>query len=275
MVWIRVESASGRAHQQWSSNRRFVLGLQSESGRHNLAMIDVESPCRLGFRTSVDSSGATWNPAMAPVPGPADYPSLAIASNGTLVIGYNTTDCVNTTGFRSVVSTNGGQTWSGPFPIVTGSNADQAFGRIVAVGDVFYYLYSDRSSFPTFSLKCKQSGDGINWGDCNPAILDTYTAPNLTSPCTDPSCSTPVIYYAPNIDAAAASGLGWVLVYPAARTDDPSINNMKFCAQNLGCTTILFRFSWKWRRRSPSKVKGRTHEEAAEALHAGRESRHP
>jgi len=30
----------------------------------------------------------------------------------------------------------------------------------------------------------------------------------------------------------------------------------------------LFRFSWKWRRRSPSKVKERTHEEAKEALHS-------
>jgi transposase len=33
----------------------------------------------------------------------------------------------------------------------------------------------------------------------------------------------------------------------------------------------LFRFSWKWSRRSPSKVKERTHEEATEALHTGRE----
>src|SRR5262252_7332464 len=39
--------------------------------------------------------------------------------------------------------------------------------------------------------------------------------------------------------------------------------------------TKMFRFSWKWRRRSPSKVKERTHEKATEALHAGREGRHP
>src|SRR5215831_689785 len=38
---------------------------------------------------------------------------------------------------------------------------------------------------------------------------------------------------------------------------------------------MVFRFSWKWRRRSPSKVKERTHEEATEALRAGREGRHP
>jgi hypothetical protein len=32
---------------------------------------------------------------------------------------------------------------------------------------------------------------------------------------------------------------------------------------------------WKWRRRSPIKIMERTHEEATEALHAGREGRHP
>ena len=37
----------------------------------------------------------------------------------------------------------------------------------------------------------------------------------------------------------------------------------------------VFRFSWKWRKRSPIKIMERTHEEATEALHAGRESRHP
>jgi Uma2 family endonuclease len=37
---------------------------------------------------------------------------------------------------------------------------------------------------------------------------------------------------------------------------------------------LLFRFSWKWRRRSPSKVMERAHEEATEALNARREGRH-
>src|SRR5580658_8022654 len=38
---------------------------------------------------------------------------------------------------------------------------------------------------------------------------------------------------------------------------------------------ILFRFSWKWRRRSPIKLMERTHEEATEAIRAGRGGRHP
>ena len=37
----------------------------------------------------------------------------------------------------------------------------------------------------------------------------------------------------------------------------------------------VFRFSWKWRRRSPIKLMERTHEEATEAIRAGREGRHP
>jgi len=37
----------------------------------------------------------------------------------------------------------------------------------------------------------------------------------------------------------------------------------------------LFRFSWKWRKRSAVKITERTHEEAMEALHAGRKGHHP
>ena len=38
---------------------------------------------------------------------------------------------------------------------------------------------------------------------------------------------------------------------------------------------LLFRFSWKWRKRSPIKIMERTHEEATEVAFAGRESGHP
>ena len=34
----------------------------------------------------------------------------------------------------------------------------------------------------------------------------------------------------------------------------------------------MFRLSWKWRKRSPIKIMERTHEEATEALHGGRDS---
>jgi len=50
-------------------------------------------------------------------------------------------------------------------------------------------------------------------------------------------------------------------------------NSAQLWDESRGMT--LFRFSWKWRRRSSSKVKERTHEEATEALRAGIEGRHP
>src|SRR5262249_25012648 len=52
---------------------------------------------------------------------------------------------------------------------------------------------------------------------------------------------------------------------------DPAIS----IGHNEVIAVRLFRFSSKWRSRSPSKVKERTHEEATEALRARRESRHP
>src|SRR5436309_819717 len=43
---------------------------------------------------------------------------------------------------------------------------------------------------------------------------------------------------------------------------------------DIHTNTVVSRFSWKWRKRSPIKIMERTHEEATEALHAGRESCH-
>src|SRR5580658_1840367 len=37
---------------------------------------------------------------------------------------------------------------------------------------------------------------------------------------------------------------------------------------------VMFRPSWKWRKRSPVKIAERTREEAAKALHSRRKSRH-
>jgi hypothetical protein len=178
-----------------------------------------------------------------------DYPSVAsapIGPLGTIVIGSNINNCLNVTGFQAFVSTDGGGQWNGPYQI-TGS-VNEAFGRVVASGNTFHYLYIDRSSPPNFFIKHKQSTDGgVTWVDGVPAVVDgPYTMPQPTSPgtyCADPPNCYAVgsIYYSPNIDVAAASGLGWVVAYSAARSDDPTINNLKFCAETLGgCQTISF-----------------------------------
>jgi hypothetical protein len=51
------------------------------------------------------------------------------------------------------------------------------------------------------------------------------------------------------------------------------VEGMEWKRQQARLFLGVFRFSWKWRRRSPSKVKERAHEEPTETLRTGRESR--
>ena len=227
-----------------ASTGDLFLTFNPSQGLHDLVMLTPVG-CELAFRTSTDSSATNWNTPVT-VASPADYPSVAVATNGTIVIGGNTADCLNVHGSQAYASTNGGQSWTGPHTITT--SATQTFGRVVASGNTFHFLYVDRSNPPNFVLKRKQSSDGgVTWVDGSPAVLDTYTMPKPTSS-PDKYCANPpycnafgTIYYSVNIDAAAATGLGWVVTYPVARSDNPTINNLKFCAENLaGCSTVSY-----------------------------------
>src|SRR5271166_4078548 len=126
---------------------------------------------------------------------------------------------------------------TGPFQVT--SSGFQAFGRVVwsSRSNMFHVLFVDKTSTPTYYLKRAQSSGGTSWSIV-PTPLDTYTAPALDSP--TQIVNGRYIFYATNPDAAAASGLGWVVVYPAARSDNPTINNVKYCAETLGCTTISY-----------------------------------
>jgi hypothetical protein len=58
--------------------------------------------------------------------------------------------------------------------------------------------------------------------------------------------------------------------------DPPVLGSIGFFARNRiyqdavyeTFRAVVFRFSWKWRRRSPIKIMERTHEKATETLHA-------
>ena len=190
----------------------------------------------LVFRRSTDSTGTAWD---APVPAYAiaDYPSVAVSSNGTIVIGFNITNGGAVFGYQTVVSTDGGQSWTGP-NVVT-YNPLQAFGRVVwsSRSNEFQVLFVDKSSNPTYYLRRAQSSNGAGWSIV-PTPIDTYTAPAPISP--TPIVNGNYIFYATNPDAAAASALGWVVAYPVARSDNPSVNNVKYCAETLGCTSISY-----------------------------------
>src|ERR1700730_1412687 len=69
--------------------------------------------------------------------------------------------------------------------------------------------------------------------------------------------------------------LNKVYLFTRPLSTDPASQTRPRVSLAKGLSTALFRFSWKWRKRSPIKIMERTHEEATEALHAGRESRPP
>lgn len=169
-----------------------------------------------------------------------DYPSVAVASDGTICVGYNwDLGSGFDVGYQTSFSTDGGSHWSINPPIVT-SNGFQMFGRVVAVGTTFYAVIPDLSNPQSVKLNLYQwSGSAWNLA----RILDTYTAPRIYSPvefCCTSGGSSGYISYATNIDVQATPA-GWAVIYSAARSDDPSINNLKFCTQSSGgCTTISY-----------------------------------
>ncbi len=208
-------------------------------------MLDLS--LRLGFRRSTDSSGSNWEPVIIPpVPAIADYPSVARAPDGRIVIAFNRVNVFGfVTGFQTVVSPDNGANWSGPFTI-TDSAAEGVFGRVVFSGGAFHVFLINTVNHPTWVLKRFQSPDGMTpWTEISPP-LDTYTAPapfsqdangNPIDFCGGGRCGA--IHYARNLDAAASSGLGWVLLYPVAVAGP--INNLKFCVESQGgCIQITW-----------------------------------
>ncbi len=207
-------------------------------GRHNLALLDLAN-LNVGFRKSTDGSGCSWEaPVVALALG--DYPSVAVASNGTIVIGSHIV-VGDVDGFQTVVSTNGGQNWNGPYPVIQGQDGFQ--GRVVASGNKFHAFFATSSAtHPTVVLKRFESTDGANWSQA-PLPLDSYTAPQRFSPlpdyCNPATGDCGRIHYATGLDAVAAPGLGWVVLYPLANPADGSINSLKFCAESMvGCRPI-------------------------------------
>ncbi len=198
-------------------------------------MVDLAN-FNLVFRRSTTSAGSSWNSPVVAY-SKADFPSVAVSSSGTIVIGFNQTDGVFVYGYQTMVSVNGGQTWSGPYTVTT--SGFQAFGRVVwsPRSSAFHVLFVDKTSNPTYYLKRAQSTNGTSWTIISQPI-DTYTAPAHVSP--TPIVNGDYLFYGFDLDASAASGLGWVAVHGAARTDNPSITNVKYCAESLGCTTISY-----------------------------------
>jgi hypothetical protein len=63
------------------------LAFNAAQNRHNLVMIDPGT-YNVGYRSSTDAWGGNWNPIVIAAAA-GDYPSVAIATNGTIIVGFN------------------------------------------------------------------------------------------------------------------------------------------------------------------------------------------
>ncbi len=203
----------------------------------------------LSLKTSTD--GQNWSAVSYPLGSTqVDYPSVAVASNGVIGIGYDSLTQLETgSGFSSVFSCNGGTTWTQQYQVT--STLNKIYGRLVAVGNTFYVLIADTTYAPTFQLDVYQfSASGCpSGGDLwsLTAVPNYYDGPNSASP--EQYCNTTPgsqnygdcgnIHYSVHIDARATPA-GWAVLYPVGRSDNPDINNFNFCTQSGGCSTISY-----------------------------------
>lgn len=236
------------------------------NGSHMLVGVGSGSSnaLQLFYKTSTDSTGQCWNTTVVPFSGSSiafDYPSVAAGTDGTnttVVIVYNSTNGLSVTGMSSIFSVNGGSFvgYCGndghqPCPITT--SASQTLGRVVAVGNTFHVLVADLSDPTAVHLKRYQwNPNTLSWGSAAETSSFTYTAPNPSFPSSQSQVGnningnpnkgqTGYIDYAPVIDAQATSS-GWVVLAPAARSDNSAVNNFVLCVNNLstGCTSVNY-----------------------------------
>lgn len=197
------------------------------TGYADLTMLDLNY--NLYFQGASSTSGTSWYSAVDLLAG-ADFPSIAIAQNGNIAIGYD--DVYG--GAHYTVTWNSAQGWTGPYYVT-----NLLRGRITAVGSTFYLFSIDTSNSQSYNLDMFSSTDGgQTWS--GPTVLDTFTPPRLLSPKEYSGHGyTGYIDYPMYVDAQGSSGsLGWVVAYSVWGLGE---NWIKFCAQGLsGCQTISY-----------------------------------
>ncbi len=227
--------AAPTLHQTTANNPLIDTYLHWDAyrGRYMLVALDTGNVLEHSvWVQSGDSSGANWNTivSVGPMAGAYpywwDFPSVAVNStSGQIVVGAARYD-VNTTpsnsGYWSAWSSDGGNTWNGPYLVTydslngSGNPTGGGFSRIVWSASGFHVFWPDCTNAPNpCVLKHYQSSDGQNWTRQSPDI-GTYDVPLLSSSspivCSGGTCGE--LSYAANMDAVASSGLGWVVAFP-------------------------------------------------------------
>lgn len=183
----------------------------------------------LYYRYSTNSQGTAWGSWKLVLAGDPptnirwDYPSIAVNSSGRLVIGVSKVNPGNA-GYWTVVSTNGGDTWQGPYQVGTLLGE---ISRIAVSQTGFHAFIMDRSNPADYKLYRYGSSDGVSWPP-NGQLVNHYGAPlrvspgkyspscpNRDRPCNCSGTNCGVIGYAAEPDAVgASSSIGWVVAFP-------------------------------------------------------------
>lgn len=224
----------GDVYLEWDSTRnRFVFCAVD---------LAVAYP-NIWYGYSNDSAGSSWtfrtSPAMAATISYGwDYPSIGVDAAGRIVIGA--VQIPGDSGFHTVVSNDGGTTFSSPALVPTTSSAGYARGprsRVVATSNTFYAfvpVLQDASPYLPVGVERYQSSDGKAWS--GPSTLASFGAPLNSSPstyCSSQGCYS--VYYAPLLDARGSTNGQWVVAIPV---NNGGYNNIYMCASDRGCGFI-------------------------------------
>lgn len=230
-----LTSPSGRSvgdvYLEWDSRRnRFVF-----------CAVDLAAAYpNIWYGYSNDSSGSSWTframPAMpATVWSGWDYPSIGVDAAGRIIIGA--VQIPGDSAFHTVVSNDGGNTFSSPALVPTAAGAGFAKGprsRIVATSNLFHVFVPvllDTAPYLPVAVERYQSTDGQSW--TGPSPLASYGAPLNSSPsayCGSQGCYP--VYYAPLLDARGSTNGQWVVTFPV---NNGGYNNIYMCASDRGC----------------------------------------
>lgn len=208
------------------------------------------------FATSSD--GRTW-PALQPIMsspnGAFDYSSVAVDSNGRIIVGavlyQNTQNTSQTWGYDVIIGTySGGQLqWSGinpvvvpPGPQVQSGTADTARwginGRVVAAGSRFYIflpaLLQGYQFAPLAVYNYVENGGG-SWS--GPYLIRDFSGNPPDNNSQYFSQLPGYLYYAPLIDASGNASGTWAVTFQAKTDGINSLpyNNTWVCASTRGC----------------------------------------
>ncbi len=221
----------GDVYLEWDSTRsRFVF-----------CAVDLAAAYpNIWYGYSNDSVGSSWtfrtSPAMAAtVTYGWDYPSIGVDATGRIVIGA--AQIPGDSAFHTVVSTDGGNTFSAPVLIPAVASAGFAKGprsRVVATSNsfhVFMPVLQDASPYLPVGVERYESSEGKAWS--GPSTLASFGPPSNSSPstyCSSQGCFS--VYYAPLLDARGSTNGQWVVAFPV---NNGGYNNIYMCASDRGC----------------------------------------